>query len=91
MPSACAGLRTAIAFEPASYPGYEHRRTLGFDPSVSKADNLDISKGAKTFVRRGRPAQTECRALLEGLPICMEGGVLAGPVATVFSDIAHPF
>ncbi|KAI9225037.1 hypothetical protein BC828DRAFT_394862 [Blastocladiella britannica] len=38
-----------IAFNPAPYHGYEHRRTLGHDDSVSASANAEI-KNAKTFV-----------------------------------------
>ena len=47
-----AGLETKSSFEfrPELYPGYEHRRTLGFAEGKSKADNEDIAKGARTYV-----------------------------------------
>lgn len=34
-------------FEPQSYPGYSHRRTLGFDDSVSTRQNEDTQYAAK--------------------------------------------
>jgi 25S rRNA (uracil2634-N3)-methyltransferase len=33
------------------YPGYTHRRTIGFEEGFSAADNQEIKKqGAKTYV-----------------------------------------
>ncbi len=34
-----------FAFDPALYPGYEHRRTLGFKEGVSKGGNEEILRG----------------------------------------------
>jgi len=52
-------LRTAINFAPADYPGYEHRRTLGFSESLSKADNLEIAKGSKSYVYSSTPEEED--------------------------------
>lgn len=43
-------VKTAIPFVPDRWPGYEHRRTIGFEPQLSSQDNLDIQKGAKTYI-----------------------------------------
>lgn len=43
-------LDRAYEFFPHLYPGYSHRRTLGFSEHVSDADNADISGGATTCV-----------------------------------------
>ncbi|CAO3582383.1 unnamed protein product [Absidia cylindrospora] len=44
-------LRTSIPFRPSDYPGYCHRRTLGFKKGVSKDDNEEIMKSdPKTFI-----------------------------------------
>ncbi|KAI7861699.1 hypothetical protein BDF14DRAFT_1865770 [Spinellus fusiger] len=43
--------KTTYAFHPDDYPGYEHRRTLGFKAGVSKTENAEILKAVpKTFV-----------------------------------------
>ncbi|KAL7746964.1 hypothetical protein RI367_007676 [Sorochytrium milnesiophthora] len=42
--------KTSFAFSPADYPGYEHRRTLGFSPGTTKDDNAEIAKGARSYV-----------------------------------------
>ncbi|KAI8914230.1 hypothetical protein EDD86DRAFT_231639 [Gorgonomyces haynaldii] len=36
-------------FEPSDYPGYQHRRTIGFSEGLSAADNSEISN-SKTFI-----------------------------------------
>ena len=44
-------LKTAIEFNPHNYPGYEHRRTLGFREDLSSETNEDISKnGSQTYI-----------------------------------------
>jgi len=43
-------IKTAISFQPQQWPGYEHRRTIGFEPLFSTQDNLDIQKGAMTYI-----------------------------------------
>jgi len=35
----------SFAFDPALYPGYEHRRTLGFKEGLSKSGNEEIMRG----------------------------------------------
>merc|ERR1712232_1213042 len=41
---------TCVPFQPSAWDGYAHRRTIGYDERFSKADNEEISKGAKVFV-----------------------------------------
>ncbi|KAJ3047567.1 hypothetical protein HK097_011418 [Rhizophlyctis rosea] len=42
---------TSFQFIPSLYPGYEHRRTIGFADGVSKGDNEDINKrSCRTYV-----------------------------------------
>ena len=42
---------TSFAFDPSVYPGYEHRRTLGFKDGVSQDANAEILKhGSRTFI-----------------------------------------
>lgn len=44
-------IKTTLPFHPDHYPGYEHRRTLGFKEGVSKANNAEILQAnPKTFV-----------------------------------------
>ncbi|KAI8340642.1 hypothetical protein BC941DRAFT_500231 [Chlamydoabsidia padenii] len=44
-------LKTNIPFRPSDYPGYRHRRTLGFKEGVSKDDNEEILKATpKTYI-----------------------------------------
>ncbi|KAI9499219.1 hypothetical protein BDB00DRAFT_753377 [Zychaea mexicana] len=44
-------IKTTFPFHPDIYPGYEHRRTLGFKEGVSKGENAEIIKAdPKTFV-----------------------------------------
>ena len=45
-----AGLATArsFAFVPTDYPGYAHRRTLGFTPGISAKDNEEL-KECRTY------------------------------------------
>lgn len=38
-------LLRSFAFDPAMWPGYEHRRTLGFKEGVSKTANLELMQG----------------------------------------------
>jgi 25S rRNA (uracil2634-N3)-methyltransferase len=38
-------LLRSFAFDPTMWPGYEHRRTLGFKEGVSKAANLELMQG----------------------------------------------
>ncbi|KAF9346662.1 hypothetical protein BGX26_001827 [Mortierella sp. AD094] len=45
------GNKTSFPFRPEQYPGYEHRRTIGFKEGVSQGDNVEIvNKSPKTFV-----------------------------------------
>ncbi|KAI9322748.1 hypothetical protein BX666DRAFT_1898086 [Dichotomocladium elegans] len=44
-------VKSTLPFNPAFYPGYEHRRTLGFREGVSKDKNAEIlGSDPKTFV-----------------------------------------
>ncbi|KAG0294734.1 hypothetical protein BGZ96_000570 [Linnemannia gamsii] len=45
------GNKTSFPFKPEQYPGYEHRRTIGFKEGVSQGHNVEIAnKSPKTFV-----------------------------------------
>ncbi|KAF9561548.1 hypothetical protein EC968_005690 [Mortierella alpina] len=45
------GNKTSFPFKPEQYPGYEHRRTIGFKEGVSLGENAEIvGKSPKTFV-----------------------------------------
>ncbi|KAF9364284.1 hypothetical protein BGX34_001991 [Mortierella sp. NVP85] len=45
------GSKTTFPFRPEQYPGYEHRRTIGFKDGVSQGENAEIiNKNPKTFV-----------------------------------------
>ncbi|KAF9192303.1 hypothetical protein BGZ50_008665 [Haplosporangium sp. Z 11] len=45
------GVKTSFPFKPEQYPGYEHRRTIGFKEGVSQGENVEIlNKSPKTFV-----------------------------------------
>ncbi|KAF9208698.1 hypothetical protein BGZ49_007882 [Haplosporangium sp. Z 27] len=45
------GNKTSFPFKIEQYPGYEHRRTIGFKEGVSQGDNVEIvNKNPKTFV-----------------------------------------
>ncbi|CAG8694656.1 24073_t:CDS:2, partial [Gigaspora margarita] len=45
------GIKESFEFNPSLYPGYEHRRTLGFKEGVSKKGNEEIlEKNPRTFV-----------------------------------------
>ncbi|KAF9114777.1 hypothetical protein BGX27_009898 [Mortierella sp. AM989] len=45
------GNKTSFPFRTEQYPGYEHRRTIGFKEGVSQGDNVEIvNKSPKTFV-----------------------------------------
>lgn len=44
-------LRRSFEFLPDDYPGYAHRRTIGFDATISAPDNLEITKKpARMFI-----------------------------------------
>jgi len=43
-------LRTEHKFHVAAFPGYSHRRTLGFKEGLSPGDNEEIAGMARTFV-----------------------------------------
>jgi 25S rRNA (uracil2634-N3)-methyltransferase len=48
-----AGLicQTSFAFDPKAYPGYAHRRTLGFQDALSKLENEELlGKDCRTFI-----------------------------------------
>jgi len=44
-------LKNSYDFDPKRYPGYFHRRTLGYSEGVSESTNAEILKeGSKTYV-----------------------------------------
>ncbi|KAI8380955.1 uncharacterized protein BYT42DRAFT_593034 [Radiomyces spectabilis] len=53
-------VKTTYAFHCEDFPGYEHRRTIGFKKGVSKSDNAEIvSAEPKTFVFIRKAAMDE--------------------------------
>ncbi|KAG0295685.1 hypothetical protein BGZ98_001269, partial [Dissophora globulifera] len=45
------GIKSSFPFKPEQYPGYEHRRTIGFKEGMSQGENVEIlNKNPKTFV-----------------------------------------
>lgn len=55
-------IKTTLAFHPSFYPGYEHRRTLGFKTGVSKGGNEEIlASQPKTFIIVRKEAMAEER------------------------------
>ncbi|KAG0253539.1 hypothetical protein DFQ27_007350 [Actinomortierella ambigua] len=54
------GNKTSFPFHTELYPGYEHRRTIGFKDGVSQAGNAEIvSKKPKTYVFVKRSVKEE--------------------------------
>ncbi|KAF9977754.1 hypothetical protein BGZ73_004978 [Actinomortierella ambigua] len=54
------GNKTSFPFYTEQYPGYEHRRTIGFKDGVSQADNAEIvDKKPKTYVFVKRSVKEE--------------------------------
>ncbi|ORX98055.1 hypothetical protein K493DRAFT_406721 [Basidiobolus meristosporus CBS 931.73] len=52
--------KTSFPFLPEKYPGYEHRRTLGFKEGLSVGDNEEItSKNPRTYVFSFPPPDEE--------------------------------
>lgn len=55
----------SFVFDPAAWPGYEHRRTVGWVPGLSTGDNEDLLKSAGGSVAHGVKASKagagECR------------------------------
>jgi len=47
---------TEYCFDPAWFPEYAHRRTVGFQEGLSKAANEEISGRSKTYVLRKKKA-----------------------------------
>eukprot|EP00933_Yihiella_yeosuensis_P076098 TRINITY_DN8571_c0_g2_i1.p1 TRINITY_DN8571_c0_g2~~TRINITY_DN8571_c0_g2_i1.p1 ORF type:complete len:329 (+),score=75.32 TRINITY_DN8571_c0_g2_i1:98-1084(+) len=43
-------LRNAVQFSLTAWPGYAHRRTVGFNEKFSKKDSEELQKGAKVYV-----------------------------------------
>ncbi|KAF7732751.1 hypothetical protein EC973_000023 [Apophysomyces ossiformis] len=44
-------VKTAVPFDPSDFPGYEHRRTLGFKEGLSKSGNEEILQSdPKTYI-----------------------------------------
>jgi len=53
-------LRDCIVFDPDLYPGYAHRRTLGFEEGISHDSNLEIKrKLCKTYLFKVRDREEE--------------------------------
>eukprot|EP00048_Salpingoeca_helianthica_P013642 m.204424 g.204424 ORF g.204424 m.204424 type:complete len:270 (+) comp15527_c1_seq1:1346-2155(+) len=52
-------LKNSFDFYPEAYPGYEHRRTLGFLEGVSSEPNADLGAGCKTYVFARKKGATE--------------------------------
>lgn len=49
-------LKNSYDFDPTRYPGYRHRRTLGYAEGLSVEGNDEIMKeGSKTYVFAHRP------------------------------------
>lgn len=61
--------KTAFPFVPAMYPGYAHRRTLGFKEGTSKSENEEIvDKKPKTYVFvRSQVMEDEIEKSKEGM------------------------
>jgi len=57
-------LRNVVPFAPSAWPGYEHRRTKGFNDRFSKKDSEELEKGAKVYifglVREGGQSDQAC-------------------------------
>lgn len=45
-------LKTTRLFQAANFPGYTHRRTLGYQEGVSHVGNGDIDSGSNTYIFR---------------------------------------
>ncbi|RUS21139.1 hypothetical protein BC937DRAFT_93526 [Endogone sp. FLAS-F59071] len=62
-------VKTTLPFVPEAYPGYEHRRTLGFKDGTSKAGNEEIEgKSPKTYVFvREEAVKGELEKVREGM------------------------
>lgn len=62
-------IRTTLPFVPEAYPGYKHRRTLGFKDGTSKAGNEEIEgKSPKTYVFvREEAVKGELEKVKEGM------------------------
>eukprot|EP00931_Biecheleriopsis_adriatica_P111206 TRINITY_DN85563_c0_g1_i1.p1 TRINITY_DN85563_c0_g1~~TRINITY_DN85563_c0_g1_i1.p1 ORF type:complete len:356 (+),score=114.87 TRINITY_DN85563_c0_g1_i1:35-1069(+) len=43
-------LQTVIPFAISAWPGYAHRRTVGFEERFSKRDSEELAKGAKVYI-----------------------------------------
>ncbi|CAG9461974.1 unnamed protein product [Pedinophyceae sp. YPF-701] len=50
-------LKRVLPFVTRAFPGYAHRRTLGFRDGLSKAENEELQKGCKTYVFAVRPPE----------------------------------
>mmetsp|Transcript_13508 Transcript_13508/g.29646 ORF Transcript_13508/g.29646 Transcript_13508/m.29646 type:complete len:345 (-) Transcript_13508:20-1054(-) len=60
--AACPGelqLLNVVPFMVSAWPGYEHRRTAGFDEQLSKRDSQELEKGAKVYVFSRAAQDTE--------------------------------
>jgi 25S rRNA (uracil2634-N3)-methyltransferase len=61
--------KTAFLFVPSMYPGYAHRRTLGFKEGQSKSENEEIAdKKPKTYIFvRSQVMQDDIEKSKEGM------------------------
>ncbi|KAK3233381.1 hypothetical protein CYMTET_56318 [Cymbomonas tetramitiformis] len=41
---------TIVSFKPESFPGYSHRRTIGFKEGLDKAENEEIESRSRTYI-----------------------------------------
>jgi len=50
--------KTSFQFNPYLYPGYHHRRTIGFEEGISKSENEEIiDKNCRTYVFINKPIE----------------------------------
>ena len=38
-------LKTTLLFDPSEFPGYAHRRTIGFKEGISRNDSEELQRG----------------------------------------------
>lgn len=41
---------TIVSFKPESFPGYSHRRTIGFKEGLDKSQNEEIESRSRTYI-----------------------------------------
>ncbi|ORX61073.1 hypothetical protein BCR36DRAFT_315270, partial [Piromyces finnis] len=52
--------KTSYQFNPSLYPGYHHRRTIGFEEGISKSENEEIiDKNCRTYVFINKPKEVK--------------------------------